>query len=291
MDKRHLAPWTVGLLMMTACGQPAAPPPQAPAPPPPGAQTPVAGTPGATPASAAGTPGAPSTLAPPGASVPEVRQAALVRLVTDEANPLKLDAAETEKARALVLRLLLDQDRELYRGAMIHRALGEKWAQAMPDRGADETPEATFLRNAEAAQKVLAERAGGEKATAGAWPPHLASAEARKKVKMDDLTADSGADPWEDEVPEGKQLSLMQMGALVESVAGSLDAPTATRVAAELEPMMEAARDAQQAWQDLDAMVAAAPERQEALTRAEAGVGENIDLPTLLQSSLPWVNG
>lgn len=210
------------------------------------------------------------------------RRARALHALADAGNPLKLDAKERQELSDSLRRLEMYRDRYDFRMAEVYGTLKGYWRKGediAPPPGA--TPEGTFAVNAAKARTALAARAGEVKAPAAPYPAEM-------QQPRTSLDPDAPDGPWDGVVVGEQRHTLQALPQFMEEVAPQLSPEQAARALAELEQLEVLAREQEVTWKSILA-VAEAGKRKDAL--AKVALGQDADLPPLLEKGIAWAHG
>lgn len=180
----------------------------------------------------------PASSSPPTfASLPadlELRRAATMQLLCDPDNPLALAPDEVEELRLKAILVVEGLETSLLRQTRLREDLQGRWRRPEGPASAGASPEADFLRHAEAASQRLAIAARGR-------PSGQAS------------PLDLVADEWfEDLLPVEQRLSLEELGRLLDEVSRDCSPEEAELLLPEVQALRREVRRLQLAWQGLE---------------------------------------
>lgn len=247
-------------------------PPESGSPPPPGRAVP-----GMTPAATS----SPEAKGPQGQVVEDV---ALLQLIADPANPLKLTDAEREDLRLRLLYVADAHERVNFRKRAIHDAAPELWEAAVRPAISKETDaQKAFLQDSEDAVEVLRGKAGTEAVQPVPLPDHLPPPGSPPVEKPDtDLSA---------EQKKVDAVDLQVLGLMLADLAAEASPEQARKLLPEVLSLQEYVRDLQTRYGELRKTALTTPARESAVQARAAGLSwDDLDLTVAQTAALEWAD-
>lgn len=236
--------------------------------------------PGMTPR-AGGSPGAsPAALAP---QSPAARDVALLQMIVDPENPLKLTDADREALRQRLLWVADAHERVNFRKRAIHDAAPELWRTATkPGVSKERDAEEAFLKDASEAEAALRQKAGPDIGQAVTLPAHIPAPGTPPEEKPD-------ADPASD-TKTIDAVDLQMLGVLLTQMGAEATPEQARKILPEVASLKEYVRDLEVQYDELWKVVKT-PDREVAvLARAAKLPWEDVDLSLAQTRAMNWAD-
>lgn len=241
-------------------------------PPPPGRAVPGM-SPSAT--------GSPEAKGPQGQVVEDV---ALLQLIADPANPLKLGDAEREDLRLRLLHVADAHERVNFRKRALHDAAPDLWEAAVRPAISKETDaQKAFLQDSEDAVEELRRKAGDAVSQPVPLPEHLPPPGSPPVEKPD-----ADASPEQKEVDA---VDLQVLGLMLNDLAAEATPEQARKLLPEVLSLQEYVRDMQTRYAELRKAALSTPARESAVQARAAGLSwDDLDLTLAQNTALEWAD-
>lgn len=214
---------------------------------------------------------------------PAAEDVALLQMISDSENPLKLTDAEKETVRVRLLWISDAHERVNFRKRTIHDAVPDLWRTATkPTVSKERDAEEAFLKDAAEAEAELRKTAGAEIGDAVPLPEHLPAPGAPPEEKPDqESTADQKA---------VDAVDLQMLGVLLTQIAAEATPEQARKIVPEVVSLQEYVRDLEVRYDELRKAVAT-PERVQAVQAHAAGLAwEDVDVSLAQSRAMEWAD-
>lgn len=219
---------------------------------------------------------------------PLVLRAAILEVLTADANPLGLSVEEREAVVAELIRYSVAKDKYDFRMGQLYGLVPDVWPaaaslQARPD---SQAPEDRLLFELRRALPGLAEAAGSRTASPAPYHAEILGIEtAFTPAPYEERVA-----AWQVDIPSDRQLSLREMAFALPALGPELAKTEAARARVELRAMGEAVQDLAGLWERLLRLATKDPARAAALQAAlERRRGRPVDWLVEFERAADWL--